>query len=288
MVGNPKAATLRSLLARNEFILAPGIYDGISARVADRMGFPALYMTGYGATASMLGLPDAGLATYSDMVARAEMICSVVETPLIADADTGYGGLINVQRTIRGYEAAGVAAIQIEDQEMPKKCGHTPGRRVVPAEDMVLKIRVAADARRHEDTLIVARTDARTAHGLDEALRRASLYDKAGADVIFVESPESEAELERIGKEVGKPLLANMVEFGKTPRVEADRLKKWGYDIAIYPGLGFSVAAEAMRLAWSHLKDKGTSNDVAVPQYRDMHDLMGFPEVWDFEKRWVP
>ena len=161
MTVNAKARALREKLAKGEFILAPGIYDGISARVADRMGFPALYMTGYGATASMLGLPDAGLATYSDMVGRAEMICSVIDTPLIADADTGYGGLLNVQRTVRGYEAAGVAAIQIEDQEMPKKCGHTPGRRVVPAEDMVMKLKVACEARRDEATLIVARTDAR-------------------------------------------------------------------------------------------------------------------------------
>jgi 2-methylisocitrate lyase-like PEP mutase family enzyme len=251
------------------------------------MGFNALYMTGYGATASMLGLPDAGLATYSDMAGRAEMICSVIDTPLIADADTGYGGLLNVQRTVRGYEAAGVAAIQIEDQEMPKKCGHTPGRRVVPAEDMVLKIKVAAEARRDPATMIVARTDARTGHGLDEALRRAKLYEQAGADVIFVESPESEAELERIGREVEKPLLANMVEFGKTPRVEAGRLKKWGFDLAIYPGLGFSVAAEAMRQAWEHLKLQGTSNGMNVPQYRGMHELMGFQEVWDFEKKWA-
>jgi 2-methylisocitrate lyase-like PEP mutase family enzyme len=287
MASNAKARALRELLAKGEFILAPGIYDGISARVADRMGFPALYMTGYGATASMLGLPDAGLATYSDMVGRAEMICSVIDTPLIADADTGYGGLLNVQRTVRGYEAAGVAAIQIEDQEMPKKCGHTPGRRVVPAEDMVLKIKVAAEARRDPATLIVARTDARTAHGLDEALRRAKLYEAAGADVIFVESPESEDELERIGREVEKPLLANMVEFGKTPRVEAAKLRKWGFDLAIYPGLGFGVAAEAMRQAWEYLKDKGTSNGIALPQYRNMHELMGFPDVWDFEKKWA-
>ena len=292
MAGNTKAHALRGLLAKGEFILAPGIYDGISARVADRMGFPALYMTGYGATASALGLPDAGLATYSDMVGRVEMICSITDTPLIADADTGYGGLLNVRRTVQGYEAAGVAAIQIEDQETPKKCGHTPGRRVVPAEEMVLKIKVAVEARRHDDTMIVARTDARTGHGLDEALRRARLYDEAGADVIFVESPESEAELERIGKEVTKPLLANMVEFGKTPRVEADRLKKWGFNLTIYPGLGFSVAAEAMRQAWVHLKDKGTSTGVNVPQYqggegvKTLHELMGFPEVWDFEKRW--
>lgn len=287
MAGNEKARVLRDRLARGEFLLAPGIYDGLSARVADRMDFPALYMTGYGATASMLGLPDAGLATFSDMLGRAEMICSVTGTPLIADADTGYGGLLNVRRTVRGYEAAGVAAIQIEDQEMPKKCGHTPGRRVVPAEDMVLKIRVAVEARRYDETMIVARTDARTGHGLDEALRRARLYEEAGADVIFVESPENEAELERIGREVGKPLLANMVEFGKTPRVDVERLKAWGFDMAIYPVLGLSVAAEAMRLAWSYLKEKGTSDGVGVPQIDGMHELMGFSEVWDFEKRWA-
>ena len=287
MAGNEKARVLRDRLARGEFLLAPGIYDGLSARVADRMDFPALYMTGYGATASMLGLPDAGLATFSDMLGRAEMICSVTETPLIADADTGYGGLLNVRRTVRGYEAAGVAAIQIEDQEMPKKCGHTPGRRVVPAEDMVLKIRVAVEARRFDETMIVARTDARTGHGLDEALRRARLYEEAGADVIFVESPENEAELERIGREVSKPLLANMVEFGKTPRVDVERLKAWGFDMAIYPVLGLSVAAEAMRLAWTHLKEKGTSDGVGVPQIDGMHELMGFSEVWDFEKRWA-
>src|SRR5262245_63684925 len=168
MTSNVKARALRERLAKGEFILAPGIYDGISARVADKMGFPALYMTGYGATASMLGLPDAGLATYSDMVGRAEMICSVVKTPLIADADTGYGGLLNVRQTVRGYEAAGVSAIQIEDQELPKKCGHTPGRRVIPAEEMVLKIEVAVEARRSDDFLVIARTDARTSLGLDE------------------------------------------------------------------------------------------------------------------------
>ena len=285
---NAQTSALRARLNQPGLVVAPGVFDMVSLRLADSFGFDALYMTGYGTVASHMGLPDAGLATYSDMVGRVTAMAGMARTPLIADADTGYGGLLNVQRTIRGYEAAGVAAIQIEDQETPKKCGHTPGRRVVPAEEMVLKIRVAADARRHEETLIVARTDARTALGLDEALRRAALYEAAGADVIFVESPESEAELERIGKEVSKPLLANMVEFGKTPRVEVARLKKWGFDLAIYPGLGFSVAAEAMRQAWSHLKDKGTSNGVAAPQYRDMHELMGFPEVWDFEKRWAP
>jgi 2,3-dimethylmalate lyase len=282
------ARRLRELLSGDQLLVAPGVFDGISASLAARAGFRVAYMTGAGVSASGFGLPDIGLLTLTEMVERARMLVGILgDIPLIADADTGYGGLLNVQRTVRGYEAAGVAAIQIEDQEMPKKCGHTPGRRVVPAEEMVMKIRVAADARRDPETMIVARTDARTAHGLDEALRRAKLYEEAGADVIFVESPESEAELERIGREVSKPLLANMVEFGKTPRVEADRLKKWGFDIAIYPGLGFSVAAEAMRQAWSFLKDKGTSAGIEVPQYRGMHELMGFPDVWDFEKRWV-
>jgi 2,3-dimethylmalate lyase len=151
----------------------------------------------------------------------------------------------------------------------------------------VLKIKVAAEARRDEATLIVARTDARTAHGLDEALRRAKLYEQAGADVIFVESPESEAELEKIGREIEKPLLANMVEFGKTPRADVTTLKKWGFDLAIYPGLGFSVAAEAMRQAWEFLKQQGTSNGINLPQYRNMHELMGFADVWEFEKKWA-
>jgi 2-methylisocitrate lyase-like PEP mutase family enzyme len=265
----------------------PGAYDGFSARLIERAGFDAGFITGSGVSESRLGQPDVGLAGLAEAVGAARELAACVDLPLIADADTGYGGLLNVQRTVRGYEAAGVAAIQIEDQEMPKKCGHTPGRRVVPAEDMVQKLKVAVDARRDEATMIVARTDARTALGLDEALRRAKLYEEAGADIIFVESPESEAELERIGKEVSKPLLANMVEFGKTPRSEVSKLKKWGFDLAIYPGLGFSVAAEAMRQAWGHLKANGTSNGVNVPQYQGMHELMGFPEVWDFEKKWA-
>ena len=278
---------LRERLAKGEFILAPGIYDGISARVADQMGFPALYMTGYGATASMLGLPDAGLATYSDMVGRAEMICSVIDMPLIADADTGYGGLLNVQRTVRGYEAAGVAAIQIEDQEMPKKCGHTPGRRVVPAEDMVLKIKVAAEARRErrDSDRRPHRRAHRTWTGRGVAPRQA--YEQAGADVIFVESPESEAEFERIGREVEKPLLANMVEFGKTPRVEAGEAEEMGLrsrDLS-RPGLQRRRRGDAPGLG--HPQGEGHQQRHDVPQYRGMHALMGFQEVWDFEKKWA-
>ncbi len=287
-----KRPSLRSVLASGQFVLAPGIFDMITARIADTLGFAALYMTGYGVTAAHLGLPDAGLATYTDMVGRVRAICEGTSTPLIADADTGYGGLVNVRHTVRGYERAGARGIQIEDQEMPKKCGHTPGRRVIAAEEMVLKIRVAIDSRDSDETLIIARTDARTSLGLDEALRRAEAYARAGADVIFVESPESEAEMARIGQAIDKPLLANMVQFGRTPIVPADRLKAMGFAIAIYPGLALAAVAEAARRTFAHLKDKGSSLGMDVPLYdtktsgQSLHELFGFPDIWEFEKTW--
>ena len=214
----PDPTSLRARLAQPGLIVAPGVYDMVSVRLAEKMGFDALYMTGFGTVASHLGLPDAGLATYSDMVARVQTITRLSSTPLIADGDTGYGGLLNVRHTVQGYEAAGAQAIQLEDQEFPKKCGHTPGRRVIAMDDMVRKIRVAVEARRSSDFLIIARTDARTSLGLDEALRRAELYLRAGADILFVESPETEDELARIAQTFkGTPLLVNNVEGGRTP-----------------------------------------------------------------------
>lgn len=284
------AQTLRQIIDSGEFIVAPGVFEMISARVADEMGFKALYMTGYGATASYLGLPDAGLATYSEMVDCAGRIARGTSTPLIADADTGYGGLLNVHRTIEGYEAAGVQGIQIEDQITPKKCGHTLGREVVPLEEMVQKIRVACDARNSEDTLIIARTDSRTDYGLDEALRRGDAFAKAGADIVFIESPESEEELEKVGATIDAPLLANMVPNGRTPVLPSEVLREWGFNIAIYPSAGFSAVAETLRQAYTHLSENGTTLGTGVQTYEDgnrsMHDLMGFPEVWEFEKKW--
>ena len=284
------AQTLRQIIDSGEFIVAPGVFEMISARVADQMGFKALYMTGYGATASYLGLPDAGIATYSEMVDCAGRIAHGTSTPLIADADTGYGGLLNVHRTIQGYEAAGVQGIQIEDQVTPKKCGHTLGREVVPLADMVQKIQVACDARSKEDTLIIARTDSRTDHGLDEALRRGEAFAKAGADVVFIESPESEEELQKVGATIDAPLLANMVPNGRTPIIPSETLKAWGFNIAIYPSAGFSAVAETLRQAYTHLSVKGTTLGTEVQTYEDgnrsMHELMGFQDVWDFEKKW--
>ena len=284
------AETLRQIIDSGEFIVAPGVFEMISARVADQMGFKALYMTGYGATASYLGLPDAGIATYSEMVDCAGRIARGTSTPLIADADTGYGGLLNVHRTIQGYEAAGVQGIQIEDQVTPKKCGHTLGREVVPLAEMVQKIQVACDARSKEDTLIIARTDSRTDHGLDEALRRGEAFAKAGADVVFIESPESEEELQKVGATIDAPLLANMVPNGRTPIIPSETLEEWGFNIAIYPSAGFSAVAETLRQAYTHLSVKGTTLGTEVQTYEDgnrsMHELMGFQDVWDFEKKW--
>ncbi|MDX1514438.1 MAG: isocitrate lyase/PEP mutase family protein, partial [Gammaproteobacteria bacterium] len=224
-----------------------------------------------------------------DMLERARTIAAAVEAPLIADADTGYGGLLNVRHTVQGYESAGVAAIQLEDQEFPKKCGHTPGRRVIAMEEMVKKIGVAVEARRSDDFLIIARTDSRSSLGLDEAVRRGRAYADAGADVIFIESPESREEFERIGQEVDAPLLANMVESGLSPVLGADVLKACGFTVAIYPGTAFCAAAAAMRDAYRHMKRAGTSDGLDVPLYdiEDMHRLMGFEEVWDFDRRWA-
>jgi 2-methylisocitrate lyase-like PEP mutase family enzyme len=281
------ADVLRARLAIPGLITAPGVYDMISARIADRMGFPALYMTGFGVVASYLGLPDAGLATYSDMVGRVSQICTITGTPLIADADTGYGGLLNVAHTVRGYIKAGAAAVQFEDQEFPKKCGHTPGRRVIPLADMVKKIRVAVEARGDDDILIVARTDARTALGLDEALRRADAYAQAGADILFVESPESESEMEKICASFDVPLLANMVEGGKTPVLSAARLEQLGYKIAIFPATGFLAAGAALDSVYQTLKRDGSSVNAAAPLYpfTEFTKLMGFEQVWEFDRR---
>jgi len=274
-------------IRRRELVSAPGVYDLISAKLADRMGFDALYMTGYGVVASHLGLPDAGLATYSDMVGRVGQIAAMTGTPLVADGDTGYGGLLNVQHAVRGYESAGAVAIQLEDQEFPKKCGHMLGRRVVPAADMAAKIRVAVESRSDPNFLVIARTDSRTTLGLDEALRRAEAYLEAGADLLFIESPESVEEMARIGRTFEVPLVANMVEGGRTPILDAATLQKLGYRLAIFPALGFLAAGAVLEKAYAGLKATGSSVGIDVPLYpfKDFSALMGFDWVADFDRK---
>lgn len=278
---------LSEVLRAGELIVAPGVYDLISVRIASQMDFDCLYMTGYGTVASYLGLPDAGLATLTDMVNRVSAFCNTSHLPIICDGDTGYGGLLNVAHTVTTYERAGASAIQLEDQEFPKKCGHTPNRRVIPAEEMEKKIRVAVEARTDKDFLIVARTDARTTLGLDEALRRAERYANAGADILFVESPESEDELRKIGESFDKPLLVNLVESGRTPILPPAVLQEMGFSIAIYPALGFLSAGHALRQAYSHLEETKTSLGLenSLHDFKEFNLLMGFQKVWDFDKQ---
>lgn len=282
-------STLSDLLRKDGCLTLPGIYDGVSAKLAASVGFEALYMTGYGVVASALGIADAGLATYSEMLDRVRCIAGATVLPFIADGDTGYGGLLNVDRTVRGYAAAGAAGIQLEDQEFPKKCGHTEFRRVIPEADAVAKIQVAVDARPSRDFLIVARTDARYAEGLDSALRRAERFLAAGADILFVESPESLEELRRIAETFrGAVLLANMVEGGRTPYLSTGELAALGFKIAIFPVTALLTAAGAMQLCYRHLKQHGTGKGSAAPMlpFAEMNALMGFPAVHAFEKRY--
>ena len=284
-----KRAQLAQRLKQPGLIVAPGIFELISAKIADRLGFECLYVTGYGVVASYLGLPDAGLATYTDMVGRIAQMAKMTETPFFADGDTGYGGLLNVQHTVQGYEAAGACGIQLEDQEFPKKCGHMLGRRVIAAADMAAKVRVAVESRSDRNFLVIARTDARTALGLDEALRRAELYLKAGADVLFIESPESVEEMRRIGATFkGVPLLANMVEGGRTPVLDQESLAEIGYKIAIFPALGFLAAGAALESAYQELKAAGSSAKLTVPLYdfAKFSALMGFDRIAEFDRRY--
>ena len=279
---------LRQKIAAGEFIVAPGVFDMISAMLAERVGFDAVYASGYWLTASFLGIPDAGIATYTDMLARVSKVVEKSTAPVIADADTGFGGLLNVHHTVRGYERAGVSAIQIEDQEFPKKCGHTPYRRVVPIEDMVAKVRVAVDARSSPDFLVIARTDARTGFGFEEAVRRGQAYAEAGADVVFVESLQSEDEMRRACAAIRAPMMANMSDGGKTPIRPARELASFGYALAIWPAMAALSASAAMERAMQHLKAEGTSLSPDVPLFAfdDFCRMVGFEEVWKFEEKW--
>jgi 2,3-dimethylmalate lyase len=230
-------ARLKQKLLRGEFIVAPGVFDMMSAMMAERVGFDAVYASGFWLTASYLGIPDAGIATYTEMLNRVSKVVEKSSAPVIADADTGFGGLLNVHHTVRGYERAGVSAIQIEDQEFPKKCGHTPYRRVIPLDDMVAKVKVALDARQDDNFLVIARTDARSGSGFDEAVRRGVAFAEAGADIVFVEALHSEDEMRRACAAIEKPTMANMSDGGKSPIRPARELQALG-DFSSYGGAG--------------------------------------------------
>jgi 2-methylisocitrate lyase-like PEP mutase family enzyme len=276
--------TLKQLFKRNKLLVAPGCFDGLSARLVQETGFEAAYLSG-GAVARSMGIPDIGLVTMSENIERAAQVTSVITIPIIADADTGYGNAVNLWRTVREFERAGVAAIHIEDQITPKRCGHLDGKEVISLDEMTQKLQAALAARTDPDFCIIARTDARAVNGLDDAIARARAFAKIGVDAIFVEAPQSEEELAEIPRRLPDiPLLVNVFKGGKTPMLPADRLEKLGYRIAIYPSETQRAAIHGMRNALSTLKKHGTTEsiDAALTTFKERDrvvDLDGWQKI---------
>ena len=286
----PITTRLRELLAQPDLLVAPGAYDALSARLIAQAGFPAVYMTGFGTAASVLGQPDVGLLTMSEMVSRAAALAAVVgERPLIADADTGYGNPINVRRTVREYERAGVAAIHIEDQVWPKKCGHMEGKQVIPLDEMVQKIRAAVDARQDSDFVIIARTDANAVYGLEDALHRGRAYREAGADVIFIEAPRSMEELRAIARTFPDvPLLYNWAESGKTPLLSLEDIHALGFKLVIFP-VSLLFAATQTLLSLLEVLKQGQTPTVFAERtisFSQFTDQVGLPDIQSLERRY--
>jgi 2-methylisocitrate lyase-like PEP mutase family enzyme len=280
---------LRKLLAGPGCVVAPGVADGLAARLVKLAGFDAVYMTGFGTSITRLGMPDVGLLTATEMVDTASRIVDASELPVVADADTGYGNPINTRRTIRDYEKAGVAGVHIEDQGWPKRCGHLAGKRVIPTAEMVAKIKAACDARRDPDFVIITRTDAIAIEGLDAALERGERYREAGADVLFIEAPVGRAEVERVSKHFkGVPLLYNMASSGKTPDLPADELAKLGFRIAIYPNWVILAAIPAMQNMLAELKRTGSIAHMRdkVATFKQFTEIAGLPEIMELEERY--
>ncbi len=280
---------LKELLRRDKLLVAPGCFDGLSARLVEEAGFEAAYLSG-GAVARSMGIPDIGLVTMSEVIERAAQVVSAVRIPVIADADTGYGNAINLVRTVREYERIGVAAIHIEDQITPKRCGHLEGKEVISLPEMQKKLEAAIATRTDPDFCLIARTDARGVHGLDDAIARGKAFKRLGVDAIFVEAPQSEAELEAIPRELtGIPLLVNVFKGGKTPMLPMERLQAMGYRIAIYPSETQRAAIYAMRTALLVLKREGTTEsiDAALTTFKDRDKIVGLDDWQDLERQYL-
>jgi len=285
-----KNKRLRQMIDSGEFLIAPGVFDCLTARLAEVAGVKAIYMTGSGVSISRLGAPDIAILSFAEIVDQAKRIADVSGLPLIADADTGYGGPLNVIRTVREFERAGVSAIQIEDQDWPKRCGHELGRTVVSVQEMVGRIKAAVDTRTDPDFLVVARTDARTSNGLQDAIDRSQAYEQAGADVIFVESPESIEEMRAINKSVQVPSLSNQVEGGRTPMRPAAELAALGYKLAIYPNSITRLIAGVGQGFYRDLQQAGSTAQYAdrMVDHRKLWDLFDYPDFIELEKRYLP
>lgn len=279
---------LRQLLAEPEPVIAPGTFNALFARLIEEAGFPAVYLSGAGVANTLLGRPDLGIVTLNEMVTVAEHVCAAVDVPVIADGDTGYGGVHNVARTVAAYERAGVAAIQLEDQVFPKKCGHFDDKEVVATGEMIERIQAALDARSGPDgILIIARTDAAGPLGMDEAISRARSYGEVGADVLFVEAPRTREDLARIGEELADwPLMANMVEYGKTPLLPAEELRAMGFSLVIYPGSITRAATAAARQMLEALRQVGSTAGHLdqMASFQDVNEIVGLQDANEWEQ----
>ena len=277
---------LRRAIDSGETLVAPGVYDMISATIAEKVGFPAVFVGGYGVSASHLGVPDVGIMTFTDILERVRTFSAILTKPIIVDADTGYGGLVNLRHAVRSYEKAGVAAIQIEDQIFPKRCGHAKGVEVCDIQEMLKRIGVATESRNSENFLIIARTDSRLELGLEEAIKRAEAYSEAGADLIFVESPQTVDEMKILKQSIKTPLVFKMVPDGNLSDLNSKVLADLGFSILIYPTLGFLSAANAIQQAFNEFKRTGLVKKQNMQRFDEFSNMIGFEEIYSFEDRW--
>lgn len=279
------ADKLRQLLNRPGILVMPGCHDAISAKLCEQAGFETAFMSGFAVSAARLGLPDTGLISYSEMLDQGRNICGAVSIPIWGDGDTGFGNALNIKRTVKGYAEAGFACIMLEDQVAPKRCGHTQGKSVVGRDEALMRLQAAIDARNEgADILIMARTDARATEGLEEAIARARLFHELGADINFLEAPESREEMVRYCQEVPGHKVANLIERGKTPLLSHDELAAMGYKIAVYPLTLLNVAIAAMQASLAALKNGQTPPKTL--DFKELTRLVGFPEYYQAEERY--
>jgi 2,3-dimethylmalate lyase len=283
-----QAQKIRDALKTKGVLVMPGVYDCLSAKIASRAGFEVIFITGYSVSATYLGEPDFGLLTQTELVAASQRICSVTPLPVIVDADTGYGNAVNVIRTVRELIRGGAAGMFLEDQIWPKRCGHMKGKQVIPLEEYLKKLRAAVDARGNDDFYIVARTDARQALGLEEAIRRGQAFKDAGADAVFIEAPNTKEEMREIGRNVPGPLVANMIERGVTPLMGPEELKELGFQLIVWPLGPLYASARALENVYSTLRRNGTTHEIMdrLISFEDFHDIIGLKEKYALDEKY--
>ncbi|MDI3533647.1 MAG: methylisocitrate lyase [Thermosediminibacterales bacterium] len=285
-----KTTLLKKMILDDEILVMPGAYDALSAKIIEKAGFKAIQCTGYGIAASVLGKPDVGILTMTEMLNQTRNICNAVDIPVMADGDTGFGNAINVYHTVKAFEAAGAAGINLEDQVFPKRCGHMDGKEVIPMEEMIKKIKAAVDAKKDKDFVINARTDAIAVYGIEEAIRRGNAYAEAGADLIFVEAPQSIEDIKYIIKNIKAPVSINMTDGGKTPIATIKQLQEWGAARVSIPVTAIFAAAKGIEKAMQIIMEEGVSPTVNHPEmvmtFKEFTDLVGLPEINELEKKY--